>query len=159
VNDLLVSSKDFSRFHSVFFDAAPEPGHIRLYDAFPHARGISDRAQNETTFEAVLIMALVQTFPKNQQLIPFKCYFFVPASIKVWAETQLTECAKRMFEGLKRKRNAAAAKHLGTFFHNIPFGSRVLQINKAPDRWVAFGFTKGDLIPDWFGAALLDPEA
>ena len=104
-------------------------------------------------------MALTQTLPRDQST-PFRCYFFVPASAERWAVEQVALNAKRIFTQLKQlkaERKALAARQLGSFFHHIMMGSRILQLEKGPDRWVAFGFDKGDpSIPDWLREGLMD---
>lgn len=136
----------------------PNPKQLRIYEAFPGARGVSDHTLDQETFESALVMALTQTLPKAQTT-PFKCYFFVPASVEKWAIDRLGECAKHIFDQLKPlkpERKVIAARQLGSFFHCIMLGSRVLQLDTGPDRWVAFGFDKKDPIPEWMCAGLLE---
>lgn len=146
----------FHLAHRAFFGEPPNERHARIYAAFPGARGVSDHEKDETVFEAVLIMALVQTYPRHQRPDPFKCYLFIPASIEKWAVTTLGSCAKRMFDLLKSKKEVKVAQHLGAFFHSVLIGSRVLHLDQEPDRWVCFGFERTDPIPDWMRNALLD---
>jgi hypothetical protein len=136
----------------------PNAKQRRIYDAYPGTRGLSDRGLDEETFESVLVMALTQTLPRANSE-PFKCYFFVPASVEKWAIEQLNVRAKRIFahlKPLKGERKVLAARQLGSFFHCILMGSRVLQLEQGPERWVAFGFDKTDPIPEWLREGLLD---
>jgi hypothetical protein len=137
----------------------PTPKQERIYEAYPRARGASAREMDQETFESALVMAITQTFPNGPNAEPFKCYFFVPASAEKWAIEQLNVSARRIFEKLKGMppaRRSLAAKQIGRFLKCIMMGSRVLQLEKGPERWVAFGFEKSDPIPDWLRDGLLD---
>lgn len=142
--------------HETLYGTAPSPKHVRIYEAFPGSHGVSSKELDEEVFEAALILAIVQTYPRHQRPTPFKCFLFVPAETHKWAVEQTSVCAKRMFAELKREKKVDIAKHLGTFFHAISMGCRILQLQEAPERWVSFGFDRSDLIPSWLRDSLLD---
>ncbi len=149
----------FRLAHETFFGETPKAKHLRLYESFPAKKGASDRSRDEETFEATLIMAIVQTYPRNQRPDPFTCYLFIPAIEEKWAVNKLGEIAKRMFGVLKAHKKVQVAKHLGRFFHAVLLGSRTLHLDQAPERWVAFGFDRdADPIPDWMRDGLLDKK-
>jgi len=156
VSDLLVTSEDMQRSHSVYFGVAPSVVQARLYSAFPQARGYSSSALDPERFDATLIMALVQTYRKGTLPTNPDVLFFVPASHEQWAIGTLKESITRMFTCLKGQHRQDVAKTLSALFKHIHLGNRVLQFVDAPARWAAFGFTDADPIPAWLRSGLVE---
>jgi hypothetical protein len=107
---------------------------------------------DKDAFDAVLIMALVQTFSMKTQPDPFRVFMFVPAHADRWVVRELNRFAETVFGMLKSRKAAAQAKAMGRAFHAIHSGCRVFQFEAAPERWVSFGFTESDPVPDWLKA-------
>lgn len=141
--------------HRAFLGTDPTSAQARLYDGFPTHRGVSSRALDVELFQATAIVALVQTFTMKQVPDPHRVYFFVPPKHEKWAIGQFRGFAEVVFGRLKERKDAQRAPSVGRLFHAIMLGCRVLQMQTPPDRWVAFGFAKSDLVPDWLGAGLL----
>jgi hypothetical protein len=143
--------------HKSLLGDDPSPVHTKIYEAFPATRGIASRETDPTVFEATLMLAIVQTYPRKQRPDPYRCFFFVRPELHPWALEQLRDCAQRMFWFQKQSKNVAVAKHLGAFLRAISIGSRVLHFAEAPERWVAFGFDKTDPVPEWVKGAISEP--
>jgi hypothetical protein len=141
--------------HRAFLCSEPTDKHLRIYDGFPTLRGRSDAALDVETFEAAVIMALVQTYTKKQAPDPYTVYLFVPGSHEKWAVEQLKGMLGRLFDKLKEKKAAQQAQILANLFRHIMMGCRVLPFDQAPERWAAFGFVKADPIPIWLSEGLL----
>lgn len=154
VTQFLVGPEDARKSHCVFLGVDPIPVQQHLYDQFPTYRGLASDALNTDTFEATVILALIQTFAKKQQTDPFRVYLFVPATLDRWVVVQLERIVKSMFQRIKSRKAPEQARALGRAFHAILLGGRVLQLSAAPDRWVAFGFKESDPIPEWMRSAL-----
>ncbi len=145
------------RLHALLGGGTPQEIHTRLYGAFPAALGFSSNARDDSMFEAVLTLALLQAGKSGGETEFHKVYFLVPASISDgWVVPKFRTSAKHIFDRLKRGKSVAAVKHVGDLFKGVMLGSQVFTLPQEPDRWVAFGFSKTDPIPDWMRNKLLD---
>ena len=139
--------------HRAFTSTEPTDLQRQLYEAFPAHRGPVASTFDTTLFEATLIMGLVQTVGCDT-----KVYFFVPATMEAKALTALQEFATRVFADIKARKAVNQAKALGKAFNNLLLGNKVMQMQGAPERWVAFGFDRKDPIPEWLDKSLLSVQ-
>lgn len=149
MSELLVGPGDLRKSHRAFLNAEPSTRQVQVYGAFPTQRGIVGSVGDAEAFDAVMIMALVQTFSMKVQPDPFRVFMFVPAHAERWVAGELNRFAETVFGMLKSRKAATQAKAMGRAFHAIHSGCRVFQFETAPERWVAFGFTDTDPMPDW----------
>jgi hypothetical protein len=138
----LPTPDDLRKGHAAFLSTEPTERQLTLYDQFPAFRGLSGAAFDVEMFEATVVMALVQT-------VSAKVYFFVPSSMEKEAIAALQNLAESIFARIKTRKAVNQAKAVGKAFKAILIGHRLLQIDTAPERWVAFGFQKEDPIPGW----------
>lgn len=146
----LPTPEDIIKGHRAFTSTEPTEVQKRLYNAFPARRGPLGSEHRDELFEAVLVMALVQTVSTSS-----KVYFFVPASTEGMALEALKTFAERVFAGIKQRKAVTQAKAMGKAFKAILLGHRVLQMDEAPERWVAYGFAANDPMPAWLAQGLV----
>jgi hypothetical protein len=149
------------RLHRGLLGSVAVEMHDGLYRAFPAARGYSSRLPDDILFEAVLILALFQARRVNKEKDRPKVYFLVPAPMESWVTSQLKGDVRRIFKhlksgGVRPEAHVNAVKEVGALFHQIMLGSQAFALPSEPERWVAFGFSKLDPIPDWMRPKLLD---
>jgi hypothetical protein len=145
------------RLHGSLLGTPPGDMHERLYRAFPTVRGFSSRVTDDHLFEGVLILALLQAGKLEGESHVHKVYFFTPERSEKWVVEEFRSAAKRIFDRLKTGKSVSAIKHVGALFHQVMLGSQILALPAEPERWVAFGFSKFDGVPEWLGEKLLDP--
>lgn len=150
-----MNSEDILKTHRILMGYEPTANQSLIYNAFPKHRGAFGPAQNEEVFQAVSIMALVQTYTKKTQAEPFQVFLLIPSSHERWAVDQLQILSKSIFERLREQKAVAAAKAIGKSFKAILMGSKVLTITEAPPRWASYGFPKDAYVPEWLREALL----
>lgn len=142
--------------HRTFLGVDPTPNQTLIYEAFPKTRGVSCSTLDVEFFEATTILALVQSFTMKQVPDPHRVHFFVKPAHKKWAVEQLKVIAGTIFGRLRPRKDAKQlAPTVGKLFHAVLIGCRVLQVEVPPDRWVSFGYSVSDPIPDWMCQALL----
>jgi len=142
--------------HKTLLGGEPEPSQVRLYQSFPSFRGMSSAALDAVVFDAALIMAIVQTYPRKERPTPYPVIFFLRGDVQKWALLQLEATSRKMFAKLKEEKAVKLAQHLGEFLKSIKVGSPSLQMKDPPDRWVSFGFKNDDPVPAWLGVSLLE---
>ncbi len=150
------------RIHHALRDSTPHAEQRRLYLAFPQKHGYAgrellddaDEPMASLHFEAVLILALAQTYPQDAPK-HHPVTVIISSHAEDWAYNQTETIAHSIFTRLAQECRVEAAKFVGTAFKSLLFGCRVLQLEEAPKRWVAFGFRKDDIIPDWLRESLL----
>jgi hypothetical protein len=131
--------------------------HARLYRAFPSSLGFASKQTDGVLFQAVLILALSQAGKAGGEKDLHKVYFLTPQNLADgWVLEEFKSSAKRIFDRLKTGRSVEAVKHVGQLFHQVMVGSQIFSLPKEPERWVAFGFSRADPIPDWMREKLLD---
>lgn len=146
------------RFHALISTVSPQEVQTNLYNSFPNALGFSSKLKDPAMFEAVLVLALAQASKGAGDSELHKVYFFAPADLADgWLLAEFRDSAKRIFSRLKAGRSVAAVKHVGELFHQIMFGSQVFAVPREPERWVAFGFSHEDPVPEWLRDKLLKP--
>lgn len=129
----------------------------RLYEEHPSFLGYSSKETHPGMFEAVLILSLFQAGKSPGDKNVHKVYFLAPAPLTDgWVLGEFKAAAKRIFGRLKTGSSVAAVQHVGALFHQVLLGSQVFALPQEPDRWVAFGFSRSDPIPEWMSAKLLD---
>lgn len=144
--------------HRHYFDEDPTELQVRLYNEYPRARGFSHGALDQERFRAVLNLALVLAIPPDGDLSNTQTtYVFFPKPHERWVVAEIRESAERIFSRLREERRVDAAKFTGECFKALRLGHLVLQLPGAPERWVAFGFTKEDPIPTWMMEHLIEP--
>lgn len=145
------------RIHLAFLGENPGPTHTRLYTEFPVARGFSSNVADEARFEATFVAGLAQVFEDGGGLQP--CFLLLPASQTVWGTAQMTQIVRRMLSRWKHESDPAirarAVHRLAEGIKHMMVGSRVLQLDNPPSRWVAFGFTVNDPVPEWLRDGLI----
>lgn len=144
--------------HRAYFDEDPTEQQRRLYDAYPHANGYSDGNRDAERFRAVLNLALVLAIPDDG--VPEHVhtpFVFFPKPFERWVVDEIRKSAESLFDRLRKDRRVDAAKFVGNCFKALRLGHLVLQLPGAPDRWVAYGFTRTDPIPNWMQARLIEP--
>lgn len=147
--------------HTSCFRTNPTDRQCALYDAYPDANGFSDAERDEELFQAVLVLALVQTIPSDPDHEPVRTtYVFYPKRHEPWVVKEIGRNAEDVFGWLKRdskESRVRAAQFMGSTFQALRLGHLVLQMPEVPPHWVAFGFRREDPIPDWMRSRLLDP--
>lgn len=145
------------RIHQAFLGTEQGSAHILLYTHFPETRGFSSKTENADRFEATFVAGLTQTFGPGGTFED--CLLLVPASKMAWVTEQMTQVAGRMFARWKMEPDLElrrrAVTRLAEAIKHMLIGSRVLRLEQEPPRWVAFGFTKSDPVPEWLKKGLL----
>jgi hypothetical protein len=63
-------------------------------------------------------------------------------------------CIRYIFR--QRRGDAAGVHYIRETFHHLSTGSRILQLVE-PERWVAFGYSNDDPLPEWAKGRLINP--
>lgn len=144
-----------SRVHMSLLGEPPEDDHRTLYQAVPAAHGflVTD-VPNLRQFEAVTVLGLALTYPFDGKTM-HQTLFLVPALVEDWAVTALEGIAKRIFGRIKDDANLKAANFMRRAFEHLLLGTPACDAEEQPGRWVAFGFKKEDLVPEWLRNGLL----
>jgi hypothetical protein len=137
------------RRHTLLIGRAPTPAQEFLYSTFPIGRGYKDDDRDSIRFEAVFLLALMQTFAEAGELNP-DVIMFVPPEHSFWAKTQVKTVAQRIFAVPASKERH---KHVGSLLHHVYIREDFpTEAPKTP--WVAFGFDP-ESTPDWIRASLV----
>ena len=120
----------------------------QLYEAHAEwdVRGFSSVDLDEDRFLATFVLALSLTGGEHPVCMA------VPRQHTDWAMEQIKEIARHIFR--ERQGNTAAIIALRKAIGQLVTASRVLQIDE-PERWVAFGFHREGLLPEWMRGKLL----
>jgi len=144
------------RIHKTYLGVDPEEVHARLYTGFPKARGFSLKAASEEHFKAVFMTALAQTFDGQGFQ---ECLILTPAAQTPWVNEQMVQITRQMFVRWKGfgdlQVRTAVVERMAQSIKHLLAGSRVLQLDGEPPRWVAYGFTEHDPVPQWLKGGLL----
>lgn len=146
-----------ARVHLTLLGTSPSEEQRKLYDGFPSYRGYSASSPTDDHFEATFVAALTQALGAGGKFN--RSYIFVPATKVEWVNSRTIQIAQTMFGLLKLKpsgeQRRKTCENLGAVLKHLLVGSRVLQMEDEPARWVALGFQSADPIPEWMRNALL----
>lgn len=129
--------------------------HKALYSAFDeNKRGyrllLNGQKTDQDRFLATFVMAFYMTnFPAEGKVI-----FIVSRAVEKWAIDQIRDIARHVYKSRKGASESAITAIDGAL-QRIDIGSRALQIDGEPERWVAYGFTNQDLLPPWMRGRLI----
>lgn len=129
--------------------------HQDLYAAFQaDKRGyrllLNNSKEDEARFLATFVMALYLTnFPNEGKVI-----FVVSRGTEKWAVNQIKAIAHYIYRSRKGAPTSAISA-IDEALRRIDLGSRALQIETEPERWVAYGFTNQDILPPWMRGRLV----
>ncbi len=145
------------KLHQVMLGREPTPIQQRLYDEFPTAVGYSDRTLDAERFQAVTVLTIRRAIEAKRGPEPHRVLVFIPPAHEAWVLDQFRTFTKDVFAYCKTLsgNRAALAKRWGEHFHQIVIAKRVLQFSDPPPHWMAFGFDREDLIPDWVRSRLI----
>ena len=144
--------------HRVLLAEEPTEGQQILYDS--GKMGFSDKSFDTDQFMAVCVLTLQKTM-RVSMYRPERVIMLVAPTHDKWALEQFDLVAGRFLGTLKRAPGSKAGriqfvKLIGECFKKILVGSRLLQLPEVPDAWTSYGFSRGDLIPDWMREGLRD---
>jgi hypothetical protein len=135
------------------------PRILKLYKGFQSgARGFSNRELDPELFLATFVAAIRQVclpsetrpdVPKFSRVV-----FAVARPANPWALERIEHLVRHIFR--QRRGDAAGVHYIRETFHRLVMGSRILQLPK-PERWVAFGYSNDDPLPEWVQGSLIDP--
>lgn len=150
---------DLVSFHRNWFGKDPirtpssflvRPEQIELYEAWPKARGLSNKEKDPSIFVATLVLALLQTRPKSSG----KVLLITPPTHRQWVLEQMKSVVRYMVRCRKNNPNGiATVKDVASqiYLYHTPS-----QIFTEPAKWVSFGFDSLDAdVPSWMSNALL----
>ncbi len=110
----------------------------------------SGTRQDPERFLATLVLAFhMTTFPEQGKVI-----FVVTRATEKWAIDQIKGTARYIYKSRKRA-SEASINAIDGALRRIDIGSRALQIEKEPERWVSYGYTDKDIQPPWMRGRLL----
>jgi hypothetical protein len=143
------------KIHPVFFATEATSFQKKLYTR--RLRGVSSREKNEEKADATLIMAVAQVLEAGEfREVPI----LVPDSWKVWVSSRIIGMAKTCTSTLRsdpRKKVTLpiARKLLESIKPMTPNIGQLLTTSEGPPCWVAIGYTRDDLLPNWLLERLL----
>jgi len=136
--------------HRTLLGKEPTGIQVRLYENFPTFRGFSDKTLNPEVLEAVIVLGL--TFGTAQDRV----FVLAPVAHEDWVLEEFNKVTDLVFnECKKHPHRARVAKAYGTLFKKMAIMGRLLQFKEEPVRWVSFGFSAEDPIPEWMPQRLL----
>ncbi len=145
---------DISKFHTLLLGTDPTPDQRRLYEAFPTSRGFSGESQDAERFVATFIVALSDTWDPEAKAAVNTVPLAIPRAIEPWCMDQIN----LFLESVKARRKLlpkVAIKQFVAAVKLIETGTRVFSLTSAPKRWVAFGFARESVAPEWLKDELL----
>jgi hypothetical protein len=131
------------------------PHHEVLYKAYPTALGYSSQAMDDVLFDGALVLALHQAGKEGRSNLR-KVYFFVPGAHEKWVVDRFRNAAQRIFGRLKAGKSVPAIRHFAELFRYVMMGSQISALPQEPERWVAFGFARSDVLPEWLRSKLVE---
>lgn len=154
-----ISSMDLVAFHRSWFgkslDRTPEAfrassRQIKLYNAFPDARGVSGKDFDEEMFLGTFVLTLAQTRPKSERRV----FMITPRTHMNWIWKQMEKIVRYMVRCRRHDPEGIALVKDVTrqvFLCGTPF-----QMPGEPAYWSVFGFRKDETLPSWVQKALID---
>ena len=138
------------RTHRILLGKKATQKQCQFYKNFPTFRGMSDQSLDPEILEAVLMASLTFGTAKD------RVYFFAPLAHEKWVLEQINGVINIVFDRCRTWTNGGGiAKRFGVLFKKLVIMGRLLQIEKEPQRWVSFGFSKEDPVPEWVVPRLL----
>jgi len=144
------TSSPNSERHRTLLGKEPTETQVQLYSRFPEFRGFSDQTLDPEILEAIVILGL--TFGTVQERV----FVLAPVVHENWVLAEFNKVTDLVFNEVKKHPNrAGVAKAYGMMFKKLALMGRLLQFKEEPARWVSFGFSAEDPIPDWMPPRLL----
>jgi len=136
--------------HRTLLDKEATEKQQEFYNKFPSFRGVSNQSLDSELLEAVIVAAL--TFGTVNDRV----FVFAPPANEAWMLDQFSKIADVVFAGcMKWPDRAYVARGYGLMFNKVSIIGRPM-FEKEPERWLAFGCTKDDLLlPEWVAPRLL----
>jgi hypothetical protein len=146
-----------STIHEMITGGPPEKAHADFYASGKN--GYDDKSFDSTRFFAIACLSLQKTTRVSFRK-PARVVILTPPTHDKWVIEQLGVISKQMFDKLKYQpglpdAKAELARTVGGWFNALFVASRLLQLPEMPESWVALGFSKTDLVPDWLRDNLL----
>jgi cellulose biosynthesis protein BcsQ len=104
--------------------------------------------------ESVLVLALCSGFANDKVLV------LAPIKHEKWLLDQFDKMVTSVFEVCKKypEQTAKMVRGYSQLFKKVTLTGRLLQLQREPQYWVAFGFSGDDVLPDWMPRRLLSRE-
>lgn len=136
-------------WHSVIIGPTVVPKEVwEFYESFPKHRGFYEPSPDH--LDAVIVAGLTQAFAdKNARVL-----FLAPPALFTLGMDQFKTRAEHMFGTLRKAKQKIPRETLTMLVadYKSAFG-RVMTGNKipakAPEYWVAYGFSQDEALPDW----------
>jgi hypothetical protein len=138
-------------WHRIILGTEPTAEQMRLYNAYPEYKGISDRAQDPDMAKSAILLALRSGTGTDQVLV------LAPQAQEDWLLKQCETVAITCFESCKKYPTRAKdlIKGYTRLFQKLKMTGRLLQLEEEPPHWVSFGFSVDDALPPWMPGKLL----
>jgi hypothetical protein len=145
-----MASTPTTRHHCTILGKDPSEKQTLFYANFPTFRGFSDQTLDPEILEAIIITAL--TFGAAQDRV----FLLAPVAHEDWVLEEFNKVTDLIFNKLKKSPDQVKmATFYGVLFKKIAIMGRLLQFKGEPARWVSFGFSAEDPIPEWMSPKLL----
>lgn len=154
---------DLEIFHEKLLGTTPSlqyrltSRHKALYLAYEkgkhgYALPESNSREDPELFLATFVLAVHQTtFPEASRVV-----IAVARPVERWALEQIKTIARHIFS-IRKGKSPEGIQMLKDAVHRLDLGSRVLQIDKEPPKWVAYGFHNQECLPPWMRGKLVKP--
>jgi hypothetical protein len=136
--------------HRILLGKDPTETQIRLYENFPAFRGFSDKTLNPEVLEATIVLGLTFGLARD------RVFVLAPVAHEDWVLAEFNKVTDLVFNECKKNPNRVRiAEGYGRLFKKLAIMGRLLQFKEEPVRWVSFGFSAEDPIPEWMPQRLL----
>jgi len=137
------------RLHkAILFKTEPTPVQIQLYETDAH--GYATRTPTEEQLDATICVSISSVTKGDTPL-----YFFVAPALHASVLFRFKAIAQRLLgEVQSEKNNSEAARIIQQWLSRVMLGAYVGAEVPVP-RWVAYGLSKDDPIPEWMKEGLL----
>lgn len=129
--------------------------HKALYSAVEeNKRGFRLKLNGAKTDPERFLATFVLAFHMTAFPTPGRVIFIVSRVTERWAVDQIKGIAYYVY----RQRKGASKEAINAIddaLRNIDIGSRALQFETEPERWVSYGFNSQDILPPWMRGRLL----
>lgn len=128
--------------------------HKVLYKAFDEGkRGFSAASLDRKDFDQ-FVATFVAAFYLTAFPTPGKVCFAVARPVEKWAVEQIKTIVKYIYT-IRKGVPQEAIEAIDSALKRMEIGSRVIQIEEEPERWVSFGFNQQDILPPWMRGRLV----
>lgn len=139
-----------------------EPSEAQLALLTSKKHGVFGKGENPQAFLATLLMGMNLTWDSENAV--FRTVMFAyPKTVEKEALAGIQALLGNIKKGVDltpdKPRQERLKYHIREVMKHLNMGSRVFAAKEAPSYWVAYGFEKESLIPDWLREGLIDPPS